>query len=132
MLNKRDFLACTAAAAVGPAVSAHAALASVGAPAQVPLATASLAHWQACLNQPFELLAAGRSHPVHLQAVTAADASPGGAHTEQFVLRFAGLAGEKLPCGLLTLRHADGQTATLFVRADSPGLVHAEFNRLLA
>jgi hypothetical protein len=131
MLNKRDFLACTAAAAVGPAVAAHAALASAGTPGQVPLATASRAQWQACVDQPFELLAAGRSHTVRLQAVTAADASQGAANTEQFALTFAGLEGEKLPGGLLTLRHADGQQASFFVRADSPGLVHAEFNRLL-
>jgi len=134
-MHKRSFLLGACGAALGPAAGAaslagtapvlHAALPALG-------AAPGAAHWQAYVDQPFELRAEGRSVAVRLARVAAVPAAAG---TEQFVLGFVGAAA--LPTGLYELAHANGERQSLSLTAQGDAQqastqLRAEFNLLSA
>jgi hypothetical protein len=137
MMNKRGFLLGAASAVAAPQVLAAAAPAPGSLLADgLPVLSGSpgLAAWQPYLGQSFELTDGQRSWPVTLGNADALAQADDPVRTEQFVLGFANPGSERIPPGVHSLRHANGQTLLLHLAgngAGGPQSLRAEFNLLL-
>ena len=138
MMNKRGFLLSAASAVAAPQVLATAptqpgALAADGLP--VLTGRPGLTAWQPYLGQTFELSDGVQTWAVRLSAADALEASEtgAGARTEQFVLGF-GMRGEaRIPAGVHSVRHANGQSTLLYLAdagCNPAQSLRAEFNLL--
>ncbi len=136
MMNKRGFLLGAASAVAAPQVLATASTQSgVLAPDGLPVLTdcPGLSAWKPYVGQTFELSDGVHSWAVLLSSADALEGSETVARTEQFVLGF-GMQGEaRVPAGVHSVRHANGQSTLLYLadagckRAQS---LRAEFNLL--
>lgn len=137
MINKRGFLLGAASAIAAPQVLAAAApapgsLAADGLP--VLAGNPGLSAWQPYLGQAFELSDGLQSWAVALGSADALAQAEDPVRTEQFVLGFANQGSTRIPAGVHSLRHANGQSTLLYLADAGPGpaqSLRAEFNLLL-
>lgn len=138
MMNKRGFLLGAASAVAAPQVLATAApapgsLLADGLP--VLAGSPGLQAWQPYQGQTFELSDGQRSWQVALDSADAVVHAPSPVGTEQFVLGFVNQGGGRIPAGVHSLRHANGQSQLIhFVDAgpaERQQALRAEFNLLL-
>lgn len=136
MMNKRGFLLGAASAVAAPQVLAAAstqpgALAADGRPALT--GRSGLSAWQPYLGQTFELSDGVHSWAVLLHSADALEAAETVARTEQFVLGF-GMQGEaRVPAGVHSVRHGNGQSTLLYLAdagCNPVQSLRAEFNLL--
>ena len=127
MMNKRSFLVGAAGALVASQAPAF-ARASASAPLSSSLTlspTASLGEapglreWQAYVQQRFALDDGGSLRLGHIEMRDAC--SSGGSACEQFVLGFDNPGGRPVPAGIHTLRHANGQRASIYLEPTTRG-----------
>ncbi len=135
LMNKRRFLVSAGGAAALPWLLVSPSSAALALPAgRLPALgdSAGLRHWQAYLHQRFDLEdSAGRTCELTLSALR--NLASSGPVSEQFALSFTGEGSQPLSAGLYSLRHANGQVATLYLsEADDAGrpALRAEFNLL--
>ena len=137
MMNKRSFLVGAAGALVA---SQAAAFARASAPLSSSLTSSptaalgeapGLREWQAYVQQRFALVGGGSLRLGHIEMRDAC--SSGGSACEQFVLGFDNPGGRPVPAGIHTLRHANGQRASIYLEPTTRGeqqTLRAVFNLL--
>lgn len=139
MMNKRNFMLGTAGAVAAlPALSIPPASATspglralLGLPAIA--VNAGARDWAAYLQQTFELQGEQGRQVVRLNSVARVTVDQVAQSLEQFVLGFVSADGAPLTAGLHTLRHANGQGATLHLSASGSSAqtaLRAEFSLL--
>ena len=145
MMNKRSFLVGAAGALVASQVPAF-ARASAPLSSSLTLSptssltsspTASLGEapglreWQAYVQQRFALVGGGSLRLGHIEMHD--DCHSGGSACEQFVLGFDNPGGHPVSAGIHTLRHANGQRASIYLEPTTRGeqqTLRAVFNLL--
>lgn len=137
MINKRGFLLGTVSTMVAPGVlSAHSVASNCGESVAGGLPSLhdgpGLAAWRGYRAQAFELTDGRRRWPVTLNSIDVQDFPGGSAQTEQFVLSFVNRSVARIPSGLQSLQHANGQSTLLYLTevgdGAQPQSLRAEFN----
>ena len=137
MMNKRSFLVGAAGALVASQAPALARAPAPLSSSPTSSLTAALGEapglreWQAYLQQRFALVGGGSLRLGHIELRDAC--SSGGSACEQFVLGFDNPGGRPVPAGIHTLRHANGQRASIYLEPTTRGeqqTLRAVFNLL--
>ena len=145
MMNKRSFLVGAAGALVASQAPAF-ARASAPLSSSLTLSPTSsltlsptaalgeapgLREWQAYVQQRFALVGGGSLRLGHIELRDACHS--GGSACEQFVLGFDNPGGRPVTAGIHTLRHANGQRASIYLEPTTRGeqqTLRAVFNLL--